>query len=50
MNVKKKICYRKLLAPLYSSNRILMNEKLKFYVIGELSGGSNPFFREKNKH
>ena len=50
MNIKKKICYRKLLAPLYSSNRILMNEKLKFYVIGGLSGGSNAFFGVKNKH
>ena len=44
MNIRKKICYRKSLAPLQNSNRILLN---KFYIIGGLS--SNTFFRFSNE-
>ena len=46
--MKKKLCYGKLLAPLYISNRILINEKFRFSVIEGLS--ANTFFRVKNKH
>ena len=42
MNIGKEICSRKLLVPLQYSNRILINEKFKFSVMGGLS--SNTFF------
>ena len=48
MIVKKKLCYGKLLGLRYSSNRILVNEKFKFSVIGDLS--TSTFFRVKNRH
>ena len=39
---------RKWLAPLQNSNRIEINEKFKFYIIGGLS--SNALFRVNNKY
>ena len=42
MIMKKKLCYGKLLGLLYSSNKILVNEKFKFSVTEDLS--TNTFF------